>query len=556
MIDGAVLEVTPAGGRVVKLELPFVPTPKETVVTLELHGHVLLIDDAEDAVLIQDELSSAIWRRFDGKTSLETIIEALAEEFPDNEELEYDVWDLTEEFANDGLLAGVSELLAPPAGTGAQSDPVVPVGGELEEFRLPDLEGAEVGLADLRGRQVVLVNWAPSCGYCRQIAPELAGLESALVEQGAELVFLASGEADKNRELRDEHSLKSPILLLDGNKNPFGQVGTPVAYLLDEEGKVAAPRATGAVAVPELVRQAAGVESASNGSSPAAETKQRVPASFGRLGEPRTQIQEPEGGWRSPVAYELGTFAIGVRSDTLATEELVARLLSEYPRAEGIEDVPANYSVALGEEPTRPSRALRRVYQADTTLVRSRSSRRVLLGLAQYLSEYVPGGPPELVLTDNLAAVVDGQALLLPPDVADKVEELEPRLTKLGVRLVDEQYASLSLETGELVVLEPRLTLDSAVLDELEGADPSWVEPGRYPLRAWFMRESDFDDEPPSRAYAVYVAFERTMPTQSRVLEPTVTGLDALLDRVDVEVVPDGGVEPFVAELKRYLAKS
>lgn len=553
MSPGSARSARPA----IKVELTFVPTPSETVVTRDLDGLLLLIDESDGTVLLLDALGSALWRRFDGKNNLETIIDALTEEFPAEDELEYDAWDLTEEFANEGLLAGISE---PPA-TPRSSDQVasaggegVPVGSELGPFRLADVDGAERDLADLRGRQVLLVNWSPGCGYCRNIASQLAELEAALDAQGTEMVFVAGGAADANRALRDEYGLSSPILLRDGGNDPFRGAGTPVAYLLDAEGRVAAPRATGNVQVPALARQAAGLEEQSDGRSAA----HRVPVVFARMDEPRAQIVEPKEGWQPTVAYEVGHVVVGLRADTPAAESLVARLLADYRRADADAELPANYSLALGGNPTRPSRALRRLFQADTTVVRSRSTGRVLSALAAYLSEHLPGAPAELFRTYNVALIVGGEALLLPAEVADRLEELEPRLSALGARLVDEQYASIAPDTAELVVLPPSLTLDSSVLEELEegSAEGPRVEPGRYPLRAWFMWESEFENEEPSRADAVYAAFETVGVNEPTSVTATVDSLDRMLGKVAVETLPDGGPARIARCVERYLTAS
>ena len=48
------------------------------------------------------------------------------------------------------------------------------VGAAVEPFRLPSLAGGEVALEDFQGKQVLLVNWSPSCGFCDMIAPDLA----------------------------------------------------------------------------------------------------------------------------------------------------------------------------------------------------------------------------------------------------------------------------------------------------------------------------------------------------------------------------------------------
>jgi peroxiredoxin len=136
------------------------------------------------------------------------------------------------------------------------------VSKEFEPFSLEDLDGRAVSLADFRGRRVLVVNWSPRCGFCELIAPELAKLQADLGRRGVELLLVSSGDADSNRKLAEEHGLACPILLLNGAgpPKPFENMGTPVAYLLDESGRVARPVAVGANEVPALAREAAAGE--------------------------------------------------------------------------------------------------------------------------------------------------------------------------------------------------------------------------------------------------------------------------------------------------------
>ena len=135
----------------------------------------------------------------------------------------------------------------------------VPVGSTLEDFVLPDSSGSSVSLADFRGRRVLLVNWNPDCGFCDLIAPELSDAQPALRKAGTELVLVSYGDAEHNRRFSAEHGLECRLLLQDEQRQAsfFRAVGTPVAYLLDEQGRVAEPLAAGADQVPALVRRAA-----------------------------------------------------------------------------------------------------------------------------------------------------------------------------------------------------------------------------------------------------------------------------------------------------------
>lgn len=132
-------------------------------------------------------------------------------------------------------------------------------GTPLPEFSLTSLDGQQVGLEALAGRRALMVHWDPGCGFCRQIAPQLAELAGGLAKQRTELVLVSHGDAEANRALADTHRLDATILLQhDGERAiAFDGLGTPCAYLLDERGRVAKPLAVGANEVPRLAAHAA-----------------------------------------------------------------------------------------------------------------------------------------------------------------------------------------------------------------------------------------------------------------------------------------------------------
>jgi peroxiredoxin len=182
----------------------------------------------------------------------------------------------------------------------------LPPGTLVPAFRLPDLEGREVALADLRGWRVLLVGWSARCGYCARIAPDLAGLEPALAGAGVRLVLVSAGPALEERELVREHGLESPVLLAGrSGLEALAGVGTPSAYLLDEEGRVAAPLAVGADRVLALAR--------SQGRSPAREARSRRLPGERPLSESRIERQGLRAGVPAP-AFELPSLAGGTVS--------------------------------------------------------------------------------------------------------------------------------------------------------------------------------------------------------------------------------------------------
>ena len=136
------------------------------------------------------------------------------------------------------------------------------VGTPVSSPPLPDLEGRLISLDDYRGERVLLVYWNPECVFCELIAPGLAQLQAGLRASNVQLVLASLAGAESSRELAGQHGLTGPIVLLtDDNplvRETFRDQGTPVAYLLDEQGKVAQPLASGGDEILALAREAAG----------------------------------------------------------------------------------------------------------------------------------------------------------------------------------------------------------------------------------------------------------------------------------------------------------
>ena len=116
---------------------------------------------------------------------------------------------------------------------------------------------------------------------------------------------LAHGESAPNQEGATEHGLKCPILLLNGREEggAFETEGTPVAYLVDEEGRVAAPVARGADRVLALALELAGPQPPAHG------TEEVAAARHGDVDTPHSADTPQPHRLRLPrflLKYEIG----------------------------------------------------------------------------------------------------------------------------------------------------------------------------------------------------------------------------------------------------------
>jgi peroxiredoxin len=183
-------------------------------------------------------------------------------------------------------------------------------------FLLPSLDNGEVALEQFRGERVLLVHWSPDCGYCRQIAPDLAGLQERLRKRKTELVLVSYGSPEANRTLVEEHGLTCRVLLQPDRATVegFAHMGTPVAYLLDEKGRIAKPVAVGARDVPELAAHAAGHHSRLQTERPISES--RIEREGLKAGTPAPPFELPDlGGETASLAEQRGRRVLLVFSD-------------------------------------------------------------------------------------------------------------------------------------------------------------------------------------------------------------------------------------------------
>jgi hypothetical protein len=459
----------------------FVPRPRQDLVEIQVGSERVLLGHKPYAL---NGTAALIWKCFDGEGTLDELIADVTEATGvDEASIRSEVLALTRSLAASGMLEGV-EPGSRSASKSARRG--VGVGAELEPFPLSDLDGTETRWESFRGRRVLLVNWGAGCGFCTRIADELAGLQRPLQERGVSLVFLVRGSADANRALFEKHGIGAPALL-GGHVGPFTGFGTPAAYLVDGEGKVAAPFAYGAIEVPQLAREAAGLddEGALNGAPSRALYLPAGPAVCGGAGSDGSDGLK----WTGTATYRFGEFHVGIRHNADSTAEMLDRL---FPGLR-VEDsrAPDNYSVLLQDSLNR-TREFNLLLQGPRYLVRSRTRARVLRGLLNHLSAELSHPEQPLLGLRTSAVVHNGRAIVLPASVSSWINVVQPRLNRLGIQIVDLPWLLIDPVAAEMVVPEPLVGYDHGVLDELDGADRLDSElppvlPGRYPLQAWIV---------------------------------------------------------------------
>ena len=153
------------------------------------------------------------------------------------------------------LAVGATQVMALARGekleTGGGRPKPPGVGEPAPSVVLPDLSGKTVSLADFKGDRTAVVFWNPGCGFCSRMVDDVRAWEADPPAGAPRALFVSTGTVEANQAL----GFRSPVVLDTGfsTGTAFGASGTPMAVLLDEEGRIASGLAAGAPAVLELL---------------------------------------------------------------------------------------------------------------------------------------------------------------------------------------------------------------------------------------------------------------------------------------------------------------
>jgi len=241
-----------------EIDSSFVPRLRAEVAVVEVDGEAVILDERSWELHWLDQYGAIVLKCFDGSGNLDELSADIADVFgADPAVVLNDVQGTARRLGGAGLLVGVAK---DPEADYARGPQGVEIGTEIPSASFADLDGRAVAFEDLVGERLLLVNWSPYCGFCEKITPELAELEPALRNEGVRLVLVSIGEAEDNRKLVQDKGLEALVLVQqDGGWEFFSGLGTPVAYLVDGEGRTESEISFGANEVPRLARAAAGL---------------------------------------------------------------------------------------------------------------------------------------------------------------------------------------------------------------------------------------------------------------------------------------------------------
>ena len=140
-------------------------------------------------------------------------------------------------------------------------------GTPAPSFVLPGLDGNPVSLEEYRGRQVLLAFSDPHCGPCDALAPHLVDAHRREQHGGPAVILVSRGDVADNRRKAEEHGFEFPLVVQEGWKlsKEYGIFSTPVAFLIDEQGRIARDVAKGVADIVSLIPAGSGAYGGNGG---------------------------------------------------------------------------------------------------------------------------------------------------------------------------------------------------------------------------------------------------------------------------------------------------
>jgi peroxiredoxin len=104
-----------------------------------------------------------------------------------------------------------------------------------------DMNGAEVRLADYKGKVILLNVWATWCGPCELEIPELIEAYSKYKDKGLVVLGISLDDpAETLRAYAPKKNMNYPLLLWDDKfDDAYGPiVGVPITFFIDRDGTI------------------------------------------------------------------------------------------------------------------------------------------------------------------------------------------------------------------------------------------------------------------------------------------------------------------------------
>ncbi len=109
------------------------------------------------------------------------------------------------------------------------------------DLTLKDMHGADVRLADYKGKVVVLNFWATWCGPCQTEIPELIEVQNEFKDKDVVVLGISIDDpAETLRKYAEGKGINYPLLLMQNDVDEaYGPLfGVPITYIIGRDGTI------------------------------------------------------------------------------------------------------------------------------------------------------------------------------------------------------------------------------------------------------------------------------------------------------------------------------
>jgi len=113
------------------------------------------------------------------------------------------------------------------------------------DFALKDMNGADVRLADFKGRPIIINFWATWCGPCKEEIPSLVELADQYKSKGLAVLGISTDDKpDDLKKFAAEYKMNYPVLVGLGHDDLLeayeAELAVPITWMVHPCGAVSA----------------------------------------------------------------------------------------------------------------------------------------------------------------------------------------------------------------------------------------------------------------------------------------------------------------------------